>query len=50
MTTSPLPGPSGNVEFFLLLRRGPGAIVADDVRAEVERSASWGATGEKVDP
>ena len=50
VTTSPLPGPAGNVEFFLLLRRGPATIVADDVRAEVERSASWGATGEKVDP
>ena len=25
VTVSPLPGPSGNVEFFLWLRRGPGA-------------------------
>ncbi len=24
VTVSPLPGPSGNVEFFLWLRRGPG--------------------------
>lgn len=50
VTTSPLPGPSGNVEFFLLLRRGPAVVTADDVRAEVERSASWGAAGERVDP
>ena len=50
VTTSPLPGPSGNVEFFLLLRRGPAAIDADDVRAEVERSAALGVAGERVDP
>lgn len=50
VTTSPLPGPSGNVEFFLLLRRGPAAIDAAVVRAEVERSASWGAAGERVEP
>ena len=50
VTTSPLPGPSGNVEFFLLLRHGPASIDADDVRAEVERSASLGVAGERVDP
>lgn len=49
VTTSPLPGPSGNVEFFLLLRRGPAAVAPDDVRAEVERSASWGVPGERVE-
>ena len=26
VTVSPLPGPSGNVEFFLWLRRGPGVV------------------------
>ena len=50
MTVSPLPGPSGNVEFFLLLRRGPAAIDADDIRAEVERAAPLGVPGERVDP
>ncbi len=50
VTTSPLPGPSGNVEFFLLVRRGPAAIDDDDVRVEVERSASLGVTGERVGP
>ena len=48
VTVSPLPGPSGNVEFFLLLRRGAPRIDADDVRAEVERAASMGVAGEKV--
>ena len=28
---SPLPGPSGNVEFFLWLRRGPAQVSADDI-------------------
>ena len=50
VTVSPLPGPSGNVEFFLLLRRGPAAIDADDIRAEVERAAPLGVAGERVDP
>ena len=50
VTVSPLPGPSGNVEFFLLLRRGPAAIGADDIALEVERAASLGVAGERVDP
>ena len=50
VTTSPLPGPSGNVEFFLWLRHGEPTIGPDDVTAEVERSASLGVAGEKVDP
>ncbi len=50
VTVSPLPGPSGNVEFFLLLRRGPAAIGADDIRDEVERAAPLGVAGERVDP
>lgn len=50
VTTSPLPGPSGNVEFFLLLRRGASQVGEAEIRAEVERSASWGTTGEKVGP
>lgn len=50
VTTSPLPGPSGNVEFFLLLRRGPAAVDAEDIRAEVARSGSLGVPGERVDP
>ncbi len=50
VTTSPLPGPSGNVEFFLWLRRGPGEVTAESVHQEVERSAAWGAAGERVVP
>jgi 23S rRNA (cytidine1920-2'-O)/16S rRNA (cytidine1409-2'-O)-methyltransferase len=38
VVTSPLPGPSGNVEFFLWLRRGDPAIGEPDIRAEVGRS------------
>ena len=50
VTTSPLPGPSGNVEFFLWLRAGDAAIGRDAVAAEVARSASLGVAGEKVNP
>jgi len=37
VTVSPLPGPSGNVEFFLWLRRGPGNVDADEISAVVRR-------------
>jgi 23S rRNA (cytidine1920-2'-O)/16S rRNA (cytidine1409-2'-O)-methyltransferase len=37
VTTSPLPGPSGNVEFFLWLRRGD-ALVGDDAITEAVRT------------
>lgn len=50
VTTSPLPGPSGNVEFFLLLRRGPARIDLEDIHAEVQRSARLGLPGERVEP
>ena len=49
VTTSPLPGPSGNVEFFLWLRHGPTVISEDAIESEVRRTASLGAPGEKVD-
>jgi 23S rRNA (cytidine1920-2'-O)/16S rRNA (cytidine1409-2'-O)-methyltransferase len=32
VVTSPLPGPSGNVEFFLWLRRGAPPVDEDQVR------------------
>ena len=50
VTTSPLPGPSGNVEYFLWLREGPARIGEDEVRAEVRRTASLGEPSERVDP
>ena len=47
VTVSPLPGPAGNVEFFLWLRAGPVQI--DE--AEIDRAVrSLGAAGEKVEP
>ena len=50
VTTSPLPGPSGNLEYFLWLRQGPPALSTEDIDAEVSRTASWAAAGEKVGP
>ncbi len=50
VTTSPLPGPSGNVEFFVWLRRGPGSLADDAIEAEVRRTATLGEPSEKVDP
>lgn len=52
VTVSPLPGPSGNVEFFLWLRSGPAQIAAaaiDEV-TRVLPPGSLGAPGEKVEP
>lgn len=50
VTTSALPGPSGNVEFFLLLRAGAAMIGAEEIRAEVERGSARSSGGERVDP
>ncbi|RYU13032.1 TlyA family RNA methyltransferase [Nocardioides iriomotensis] len=50
VTTSPLPGPSGNVEFFLWLRRGPGTVAAAAVDDEVRRTATLGERSDKVGP
>lgn len=50
VTVSPLPGPSGNVEFFLWLRRGPATITDDDIHSTVRDAADLGVPGEKVDP
>ncbi|WP_193615096.1 TlyA family RNA methyltransferase [Nocardioides lijunqiniae] len=53
VATSPLPGPSGNVEFFLWLRRGPATLTDDDIHACVRQDASSaapGVPGERVDP
>lgn len=37
VAVSPLPGPSGNVEFFLWLRRGPARVTATEISVEVHR-------------
>ncbi len=50
VTTSPLPGPSGNVEYFLWCRRGPAEIGHEQVVDEVRRTASLGEPSEKVVP
>ena len=50
VTASPLPGPSGNVEFFLWLRRGPGTLEPDERDAVVRSGTGPSAPGEKVDP
>ncbi|QZY30573.1 TlyA family RNA methyltransferase [Nocardioides coralli] len=50
VTPSPLPGPSGNVEFFLWLRRGPDSLSAAERDAVVRGGTSTSAPGEKVDP
>ncbi|HEV2086865.1 MAG TPA: TlyA family RNA methyltransferase [Cryptosporangiaceae bacterium] len=40
VAVSPLPGPSGNVEFFLWLRRGAGTVDPDEIRQVVEEVVS----------
>ncbi len=50
VVTSPLPGPSGNVEYFLWLRRGDAAVTEGDIQAEVERSPVVSVPGERVEP
>ena len=49
VAASPLPGPSGNREFFLWLRRGPATLSTEDVDAVV-RSPVLGVPSERVDP
>ncbi len=49
ITTSPLPGPSGNVEYFVWLRRGGEAAVGrPEIDAEVRRTSALGAPDERV--
>ncbi len=50
VTTSPLPGPSGNVEYFLWLRKAPAVVGDTQIMDEVRRTGSLGAPGEKVGP
>jgi 23S rRNA (cytidine1920-2'-O)/16S rRNA (cytidine1409-2'-O)-methyltransferase len=47
VTVSPLPGPSGNVEFFLWLRKGPATIGPEEVSAAVS-AASQGEADERL--
>jgi 23S rRNA (cytidine1920-2'-O)/16S rRNA (cytidine1409-2'-O)-methyltransferase len=50
VTVSPLPGPSGNVEFFLWLRLGEATVTDADIHTVVRGATGQGVPGEKVDP
>ena len=50
VTVSPLPGPSGNVEFFLWLRRGLSTLGEEDIHRTVWDASGPGVQGEKVEP
>lgn len=50
VVTSPLPGPSGNLEYFLWVRRGDAVVGGDEIAAEVRRTAGAGVVDERVDP
>lgn len=50
VATSPLPGPSGNVEYFVWLRAGSPTIGEAEIRTEVERTRALGVPGERVEP
>ena len=51
VTVSPLPGPSGNVEFFLWLRHGAATIAAEEIAAVVRRGTdTMGAADERLEP
>jgi 23S rRNA (cytidine1920-2'-O)/16S rRNA (cytidine1409-2'-O)-methyltransferase len=49
-TVSGLPGPSGNVEFFVWLRHGPRTLDPQAIEEVVSRSPDRGVPGEKVGP
>jgi 23S rRNA (cytidine1920-2'-O)/16S rRNA (cytidine1409-2'-O)-methyltransferase len=50
VTVSPLPGPSGNVEFFLWLRSGAATVTHEDIEQVARGSSGSGVPDEKVDP
>ncbi len=50
VVASPLPGPSGNVEFFLWLQAGDPVVDHAAIEAEVARSAELAGPGERVNP
>jgi 23S rRNA (cytidine1920-2'-O)/16S rRNA (cytidine1409-2'-O)-methyltransferase len=50
VTRSPLPGPAGNVEFFLWLRRGEAVIGEDEVGRAVHGAVEPSAAGERLEP
>ena len=48
VTTSPLPGPSGNVEFFLWLRRGAATLTDEEIAESVRNSVGLPAAAERA--
>ncbi|MCZ4497843.1 MAG: cytochrome peroxidase [Marmoricola sp.] len=48
VAVSPLPGPAGNVEFFLWLRSGSPTIGEADISTEVSRSVISSGAGERL--
>lgn len=50
VTTSPLPGPSGNIEYFLWLRRGAATISPEEIDAAVRANVGLSVPDERVDP
>jgi 23S rRNA (cytidine1920-2'-O)/16S rRNA (cytidine1409-2'-O)-methyltransferase len=50
VAVSPLPGPSGNVEFFLWLSHGPGTLDEESIHRATEAGTGPGVAGEKVEP
>lgn len=50
VATSPLPGPAGNLEFFLWLRRGPAEVGPDDVARVVHGTTSEGDPSDRLGP
>lgn len=50
MAASPLPGPAGNVEFFLWLRRGPARIGPDEIDMAVHGRTPSGEPSDRLDP
>ena len=49
VTTSPLPGPAGNVEYFVWLHRGESDVTETLILAEVRRTGDLGVRGERVE-
>ena len=50
IAVSPLPGPSGNVEYFLWARRGESVLTPEKIHDAVRRSPDVRVPDEKVDP
>jgi 23S rRNA (cytidine1920-2'-O)/16S rRNA (cytidine1409-2'-O)-methyltransferase len=50
VTVSPLPGPSGNVEYFLWLRQGSASLGEHDIHRTVWESSGPGVPDERVEP